>query len=248
LSWEYPLRFHLDNNPDINVVMYSWCSGASDNTEEGINIYLNAFDQLEEDYPGVTFVYMTGHLDGTGDGGNLRARNNQIRQYCAANSKVLYDFADIESFDPAGIRYADASDACEWCYDWCAVNDCPSCADCAHSHCFNCYLKGKAFWWMMARLEGWMPTVTVCCEGRVGDANYSGHDEPTIGDLAAIIDHLFVTLNELPCAGEADVNLSGGVNPQTGPGGDISVGDVSVLIDYLFITGNSLGLADCPQQ
>jgi hypothetical protein len=27
--------------------------------------------------------------------------------------------------------------------------------ECAHSHCFNCYLKGKAFWWLLARMAGW---------------------------------------------------------------------------------------------
>ena len=44
---------------DINLVMWSWCGGVSDNTEEGIDAYLNAMDGLEQDYPGVVFVYMT---------------------------------------------------------------------------------------------------------------------------------------------------------------------------------------------
>ena len=38
--------------------------------------------QLESDYPGVKFVYMTGHLDGSGEVGNLNIRNEQIREYC----------------------------------------------------------------------------------------------------------------------------------------------------------------------
>jgi hypothetical protein len=113
--------------------------------------------QLEQDYPQVTFVYMTGHTDGSGIDGNLNQRNNQIRDYCRKNGKVLFDFADIESWDPDGNYYPDTSDDCAWCSNWCASHTCPTCSDCAHSHCFNCYLKGKAFWWMMARLAGWTP-------------------------------------------------------------------------------------------
>ena len=53
-------------------------------------------NQLEIDYPNVKFVYMTGHLDGSGANGNLNLRNEQIRAYARANNKILYDFADIE--------------------------------------------------------------------------------------------------------------------------------------------------------
>ena len=156
-SWVQPTRDYLDAHPDYNVVMWSWCWGCSDNTEEGINIYLNAMNDLETDYPDVTFIYMTGHLDGTGPDGNLYIRNNQIRAYCLAHSKVLFDFADIESYDPDGNYYPDDTDVCNWCVDWCAdpSHNCADDCTCAHSHCFNCWLKGKAFWWMMARIDGW---------------------------------------------------------------------------------------------
>ncbi len=154
-SWVPLTRQRLDQpSSDINMVMWSWCGGCSDNTEEGINIYLNAVNQLEQDYPDVTFIYMTGHLDGTGPSGNLYARNNQIRAYCAVNNKILFDFADIESYDPDGTYYPNASDNYGWCSTWCSSHPCPTCG-CAHSHCFNCYLKEKAFWWMMARIAGW---------------------------------------------------------------------------------------------
>ncbi len=85
--------------------------------------------------------------------------------------------------------------------------------------------------------------ITSCCEGRVGDANGLGGDEPTIGDISTMVDHLFIDIPLLWCAEEADVNQSGGTDPQQGPGGDITIGDISVLIDYLFLTGGTL--PDC---
>ncbi len=168
-TWATRTRTYLDSSSGTgstrNVVVWSWCGGASDNTEEGINAYLNAMDQLERDYPNITFVYMTGHLNGTGVAGNLNVRNNQIRDYCVAHSKVLFDFADIESYDPDGNYFLDqgADDGCNydggnWANEWCSTHSgdplCASCG-CAHSVALNCNLKARAFWWMMARLAGW---------------------------------------------------------------------------------------------
>lgn len=158
VSWAERTRGFLDDHPgEYNVVMWSWCGGVSDNTQAGIQTYLETMAQLEGEYPTVAFIYMTGHLDGTGAGGNLRERNNQIRAYAAANDKILFDFADVESYDPSGTFYPDETDACHWCSSYCTTHTCPSCGSCAHSHCFNCYQKGKAFWWLMALLAGWEP-------------------------------------------------------------------------------------------
>jgi hypothetical protein len=155
VTWANSTRAFLDGHPDeYNVVMWSWCGGVSDNTADGIQTYLDTMTQLEAEYPYVTFIYMTGHLDGTGTGGNLHARNNQIRDFTSANGRTLFDFADVESYDPAGHHYPDASDSCGWCSAWCGIHSCPTCSSCAHSHCLNCYLKGKAFWSMMAQIAG----------------------------------------------------------------------------------------------
>lgn len=168
-TWADRTRAMLDD-PHYNgrnVVIWSWC-GQADTSESNMRLYLDLMNQLEAEYPHVTFVYMTGHLDGTGDTGNLFERNNQIRDFCRANDKVLFDFADIESYDPDGNYFRDknANAKCEyrldgasrnWAEQWCAANpgQCLSCDSCSHSHCLNCHQKGKAFWWLMARVAGW---------------------------------------------------------------------------------------------
>jgi len=159
-SWVADLRGWLDSHGEYNMAMMSWCGGASDNNEAGIDIYLNKMNELESDYPGVFFIYMTGHLDGGGPNGSLYVNNNRIRDYCTVNEKILFDFADIESYDPDGVYYPNESDACNWCSDWCSIYSCCG-GSCAHSHCFNCYQKGKAWWTMMAEIEGWSLSLDV---------------------------------------------------------------------------------------
>jgi hypothetical protein len=93
--------------------------------------------------------------------------------------------------------------------------------------------------------DQFLTVVEPCCEGKVGDANGSGDDEPTIGDVTALIDAKFIAgmcTGRLECLAEADVNGSGGSNPTCD---DITIGDISLLIDYLFVTGASLGLPGC---
>ncbi len=173
-DWYSQTRDMLDSNSHINMVMWSWCGGVSDMTSNGINQYFTYMNQLEEDYPDVTFVYMTGHLDGSGEEGNLHLRNEQIRNYVLQNDKILFDFADIESYNPDGEYFLDnyATDGNEydsngdgnpwgdanWATEWCSANPgselCAS-NSCAHSTSLNCNLKGSAFWWMMANLAGW---------------------------------------------------------------------------------------------
>lgn len=85
---------------------------------------------------------------------------------------------------------------------------------------------------------------TLCCQGVVGDANGDGADQPSLGDIAMMIDAKFISLScdQIACLVETDVNQSGGADPDCD---DISLGDISILIDYLFITGPSLGLHEC---
>lgn len=135
--------------------MWSWCGQQSSNPTLTVQLYLDTMAAFEVDYPNMRFILMTGHTDG--GRATLTRNNNMVRQYAIDSNKVLFDFADIESYDPDGNYYPGTDDSCPWCFDWCAAHpeDCTDLPSCAHSHGFNCMLKGQAFWWMMARLAGW---------------------------------------------------------------------------------------------
>jgi hypothetical protein len=170
VSWASATRTYLNANQDINVVIWSWCGQVSGADSSDIVTYLELMSTLEQDFPNVRFVYMTGHLDGSGSNGNLNQRNQQIRDFCQMHNKVLYDFADIESYDPDGlVNYMGlgANDNCDydssgismnWAQRWQSTHarnvdwyDCSA----AHSQPLNGNRKAYAAWWLWARLAGW---------------------------------------------------------------------------------------------
>jgi len=171
-QWEKETRAYLAANHNVNVIMWSWCGQVSTATEAQINTYLSLMSGLERDFPGVTFVYMTGHLDGTGVSGNLNRRNEQIRSYCNTNKKFLFDFADIESYNPDGRFYLDrwANDGCyydgdsngslesNWAIDWQNAHtegvDWFNCGA-AHTQPLNANMKAYAAWHLWAMIAGW---------------------------------------------------------------------------------------------
>lgn len=135
---------------------WSWCGEQSSNDTATVQLYLDTMRAFEAEYPDMRFILMTGHTDGGSP--TLQKNNDMVRQYARDHGMVLFDFADIESHDPAGTYYPNTSDSCQWCAEWCAAHP-EDCTDlpgfCPHSHPFNCLLKARAFWWMMARLAGW---------------------------------------------------------------------------------------------
>jgi hypothetical protein len=172
-DWVNNTRAYLDNpaNADVNVIIWSWCGQVDDKYSAGTldSEYLTPMAQLEVEYPDVMFVYMTGHVDIYDDADN-KAANQVIRDFCNANDKILYDFADIERYDPDETYFEYVHDSCNyydgpggsllgnWATEWQASHtlgaDWYNCGS-AHSQPLNANRKAYAAWWLWAVLGGW---------------------------------------------------------------------------------------------
>ncbi len=217
-TWAERTEDYLNNsaNSDVNVVMWSWCGQASDATEADIDLYLSLMTGLENLYPEIDFIYMTGHVDGSGLDGNLHLRNEQIRNYCSTNGKILFDFADIESYDPDGNYFGNRNctdncdydsngddnpwnDGANWATEWQNENpddwyDCSS----AHSQPLNANMKAYAAWWLWAGLAGWSDTSITPTPNPTPTTSTSPTDEtPMFGGiivLAIFSSSIFITI------------------------------------------------------
>jgi hypothetical protein len=145
----------LDNNPTVTVSLWSWCTQVDYYSEEEVQDYLDTMNSLEVANPDITFIYMTGNAQATDASGyNRWQRNEQIRQYCQDNDKILFDFADLDSW----------SDSEQSTYDYVVGEQTLHIPvehpdfngdEAAHTTYTSCEQKGLAFWWLMAMLAGW---------------------------------------------------------------------------------------------
>ena len=186
-AWAAATEEYLDhpNNPGTNVIMWSWCNiGGHD-----IPKYLSHMENLILAYSAggskgrnttneVAFVFMTGHVDGAGINGTNNLQNKLIRDHCLMYNRTLFDFADIESYDPDDNYFLDRNvrDDCSytggnWALEWIVgKNEMTSTLDtaknepnggdwyqcgAAHSHPLNSNLKAYACWYLFATLAGW---------------------------------------------------------------------------------------------
>ena len=214
-NWVNETREYLNDpsHSDVNVIIWSWCGQVDDKYKSGtlFSQYLEPMSQLEQEYPGVTFVYMTGHVDHWDDAAN-KAANQTIRDYSIQNNKVLYDFADIESYNPDGKYFEFPHDNCDyyesadgpklgnWAIEWQNSHtegiDWYNCAS-AHSQPLNANQKAYAAWWLWARLSGWKE----CVYDRDGDGDVDGFDLAGIAsDLSDVaLDDVAIEYGKLGC-------------------------------------------------
>ncbi|MBN2173934.1 MAG: hypothetical protein JW731_07375 [Bacteroidales bacterium] len=160
--WETPEGIQwvietLTHNPSINVSAWSWCTELDTYTEEQVQQYLEQMTEFESMFPNVTFIYFTGNAQADGDVGyNRHLRNDQIRQYCFENNKILFDFEDIDCWYNGEFHYyLYGNDTIPIQHD--AYNG----DACGHVNYLSAEQKGRAIWWMMARLRGWEPSITL---------------------------------------------------------------------------------------
>ncbi|MEN8152861.1 MAG: hypothetical protein ABFR75_02475 [Acidobacteriota bacterium] len=148
LYWEsdhgLSLTRNMLNSHNVNVSMFAWCSQLDYYSSSEVENYLNKMAALEKEFPNIVFIYMTGNAQSSER--NRYDRNNQIRQFCKENNKILFDFADLDCWYNGGQNI---------------VNGIPM----EHNHYHgdqaghttyeSCENKAKAFWWLMARIAGW---------------------------------------------------------------------------------------------
>jgi len=153
----------IDSFP-INISMWSWCGQLETYSEKDVQSYLKTLDKLQEAHPDTLFIYMTGNAQKGGRKGyNRWLRNNQIRRWVKEHPgkhRVLFDFADLDSwwFNPKTKRWEQAT------YRYWTGSKFVSIPiehpeyhgnERAHTTLESCRQKGKAVWWMLARLSGW---------------------------------------------------------------------------------------------
>ncbi len=203
-DWVNHTRAYLDDpaHADVNVVVWSWCGQMDDKYAAGTlnSEYLQPMALLEQSYPDVVFVYMTGHVD-IWDDANNKAACQAIRNWCAVGNRVLYDFNDVEHYDPDGTYYPFVNDDCgvynaaggtqigNWATAWQNSHvegvDWYAC-DSAHSEPLNANRKAYAAWSLWCRIAERIqaPVLSLSSAGRAHSA--AGASGQTIGVTANV--------------------------------------------------------------
>ncbi len=136
---------------DFDVFMMKLCYiDALGDSHPDWEYFRSRMEKLEADYPGKTFVWWTIPLTRDGQPGT-DLFNAQMRSYCTARGKVLFDIADIECHEPNDTKLVNASG-----------NEIISANYTKETHAGHLNPTGRvrvasAFWYLMARVAGWNP-------------------------------------------------------------------------------------------
>jgi len=135
-------------------------------TEANWNYLKDAYETLEKKYPEKIFIWWTIPLTQVGQY-CTEQMNSRIRNYCKENGKILFDIADIESWDTTG-NHLTNSQGWEIAFNgYCGEKTGPSC----HPNWFGSILLAKAFWYMMVKIVE--RKITSVCQIGEEDLNVS---------------------------------------------------------------------------
>lgn len=170
----------IDNNPTITVSLWSWCTQLNGYDTTQVQDYLDTMTSLEDANPDVTFVYMTCNAQAASSSGYNRWVNNEmIRDYCETNNKVLFDFADLDSWS-GGVQNTYEHIVDETTYDIPLEHPDFNGDEAGHTTYTSCEQKGRAFWWLVASLAGWnAPTTTGSSTSTTSSTTTSSTDPPS---------------------------------------------------------------------
>jgi hypothetical protein len=166
LYWETPEGVQRTQDTldhfDVNLSTWAWCQQLDYFSANDVQRYLDTMNDLEAANPEVRFIYMTGNAQAEGKAGyNRHLRNEQIRNFCRENGKILFDFGDLDSWYNNELH--------TYSYDGHIVpSEHPRHRgdEAAHTTYQSCEQKGRAVWWMLARLAGWSgPKTNPNCTG-----------------------------------------------------------------------------------
>jgi hypothetical protein len=145
------LRGILEDNPEIKYTMWAWSFEINEQTDQSIDDYLDAIGMLEDEFPAVRFIYMTGPA-ATDDfmAQNNADRNAQIRDFAQANDKLLYDFEELDTYS-GGENHS--QDGIPWEHPDFDLSEGESEFEFTHTNEASAVQKARAFWGMMAALE-----------------------------------------------------------------------------------------------
>jgi hypothetical protein len=137
------VSFTISNASSYDVLSMKLCfidSNAS------FYYYRDKFLWLENNYPGKRFIWWTIPIETIGKT-NRQAFNDSVRAYAIANGKILFDIADIEACNTAGVKQVDGSYREIMRAEWTS--------DGGHLNTAGAQRAAGAFWWLMAKIAGW---------------------------------------------------------------------------------------------